>query len=551
LEETMLKGLMMERPLLISDIITYAAEIYPMVEVISESLENGRHRTTYGEAARRIAMLAHALNKAGVRPGDRVATLAWNGYRHLELYYAVAGIGAVCHTINPRLIAEQISFIIGQAQDRLLFADLTFLPLMENLRDKLPRDLRIVLMTDQAHMPASTVLIDLGCYEEMIAGAPTTYTWPALDERTASGLCYTSGTTGNPKGALYSHRSTVLHALSCILGARESLQRGNRILPVVPLFHANAWGLPYSAPLAGAALVLPGAKLDGASLFDLMDQEQVNVSWGVPAAWHGLIAEMTKRARKPAALREVLIGGAAAPVAMIDTFERDFGVNVVHGWGMTEIGPVGTLTQFSVEHDKTGEQTRRAIKRKQGRRNFGVELKIVDNSGTRLPHDGKSVGHLYVRGNTVVSGYYRNEAAGREAIDAEDWFCTGDIASIDAEGFMAIADRSKDLIKSGGEWISSIDLENVVSACPGIATCAVIGVPHPKWDERPLVVAVRTPGMEPTREDVLAFVSAKVARWQIPDDVVFVAGLPLTATGKISKRHLREQFQSYRLPTVA
>lgn len=546
----MLNGLMMERPLIISDIIAYAAEIYPMVEVISESLEGGRHRTTYGEVALRAAMLANALSEVGVTPGDRVATLAWNGYRHLELYYAIAGIGAVCHTINPRLVAEQIAFIIGQAEDRLLFADLTFLPLIENLRDKLPRDLRIIAMTDCAHLPASTALINLGCYEEIIAGEPTTYSWPTLDERTASGLCYTSGTTGNPKGALYSHRSTVLHALSCILGARNSLQRGSRILPVVPLFHANAWGLPYSAPLAGAALVFPGAKLDGASLFDLMDEEQVNVSWGVPAVWHGLIAEMAKRGRKPAALSEVLIGGAAAPVAMIDTFERDFGVNVVHGWGMTEIGPVGALTQFSVEHNRLDDETRRAIKRKQGRRNFGVELKIVDDSGTRLPHDGKSVGHLYVRGNTVVSGYYENEAASQEATDAEGWFNTGDVASIDHEGFMAITDRSKDLIKSGGEWISSIDIENAVSTCPGIATCAVIGVPHPKWDERPLVVAVKKPGMEPTKEDVLAFVSAKVAKWQIPDDVVFVADLPLTATGKISKKDLREQFRGHRLPTL-
>ena len=450
----------------------------------------------------------------------------------------------------PSTRVEQINFIVRQAEDRLLFADLTFLPLIEKLRDTLPTDLRVIAMTDRAHMPAATGLADLGCYEEMIAGRPATYAWPLLDERTACGLCYTSGTTGEPKGALYSHRSTVLHALGCILGARDSLQRGNRILPVVPLFHANAWGLPYSAPLAGAALVFPGAKLDGASLFDVMEQEKVDVSWGVPAVWQGLLAEMAKRGRKPAALKEILIGGSAAPTAMIDRFERDFGVNVVHGWGMTEIGPVGTLTQFSVEHNKHGLEERRAIKRKQGRRNFGVEMKITDNAGTRLPHDGNVVGHLYVRGNTVVSGYYKNEAASRDVIDAEGWFRTGDIASIDPEGFMAIADRSKDLIKSGGEWISSIDLENAVSACPGIAACAVIGVPHPKWDERPLLVAVKKQGLEPTREDILAFAAARVAKWQIPDDVVFVASLPLTATGKISKKDLREQFHGYRLPTT-
>lgn len=328
-------GSMMQRPLLVSDIMAYAAEIYPMVEVISQSVEGGRHRTTYGSTARRISQLAHALEEAGVRPGDRVATLAWNGFRHFELYYAIAGIGAICHTINPRLFAEQIVYIIHHAEDRLLFADLSFLPLLEKLRDKLPANLRIIAMADRASIPASTPLEDLGCYEDMIAGAPTTYPWPGLDEQTACGLCYTSGTTGEPKGALYSHRSTVLHALGCILGAQDSLQRGNRILPVVPLFHANAWGLPYTAPLAGCALVLPGAKLDGASLFELMDDERVDVSWGVPAVWQGLIAECTRRGRKPSALKEILIGGSAAPGAMIDSLERDFAINVVHGWGMT------------------------------------------------------------------------------------------------------------------------------------------------------------------------------------------------------------------------
>ena len=544
----MLRGLMMERPLLISDIITYAAELHPKTQIVSETVEGGRHRYGYADASRRIAQLTHALVEAGIKPGDRVATLAWNGYRHFELYYAISGLGAVCHTINPRLFPEQIAFIMRHADDRLLFTDLTFVPLLEKLKGRMPEGMRIAVMSDRAHMPPEAGLGDLICYEEMIAGKPQTIAWPELDERTAAALCYTSGTTGDPKGALYSHRSTVLHAVSSTLGNRSTFDPGTRVLPVVPLFHVNAWGLPYSAPLTGLSLVFPGPRLDGPSLFDLMDQEEVNSSWGVPTVWAGLLAEMAKRGRKPKALATVTIGGAAAPASMIDSFEKDFGVTAVQGWGMTEMSPIGTCSQFSIEHQALSEEERRLLKRKAGRRLWGVDLKIVDDGGHRQPHDGLATGHLYVRGHGVVSGYFNNETASREAIDAEGWFRTGDIASIDPAGFLGIADRSKDLIKSGGEWISSIDLENAAIAFPGIAACAVIGVPHPKWDERPLLVVVKKPGTEPAKTDILAYLAGRIAKWQVPDDVAFVEALPMTATGKVSKKDLRERFKDYKLP---
>ena len=541
----MLHGLMMERPLLISDILTYAAELSPEIEVVSATVEGGIHRYGYRAAHKRACQLAHALTTLGMQPGDRIATLAWNGYRHFELYYAISGIGAVCHTINPRLFPDQIAFIANHAADRLLFVDLTFLPILEKLQGRLPAGLRIIAMTDRAHMPAAPGGDGLICYEELLAGRPESFDWPVLDERTAAGLCYTSGTTGDPKGALYTHRSSVLHAVSATIAKRASFEKGKHILPVVPLFHVNAWGLPYACPLMGVSLVMPGPRLDGASLFDLMDQEQVHASWGVPTVWQGLLAEMAKRGRKPAGLSEVVIGGAAAPGAMIDSFEKDFGISVAQGWGMTEMSPIGTATQFSSEHAHLGADEKRLLKRKQGRRLFGVELKIVDGAGQRLPHDGVAFGDLYVRGNSVVSGYFNNEAASREAIDGEGWFKTGDIATIDKEGFMSIVDRSKDLIKSGGEWISSIDLENAALACPGIAQCAVIGVPHPKWDERPLLVVVKKEGADVAKEPILTFLAAKVAKWQLPDDVVFVDALPMTATGKISKKDLRGKFAGW------
>ncbi|MEZ5922838.1 MAG: long-chain-fatty-acid--CoA ligase [Hyphomicrobiaceae bacterium] len=541
-----MNGLMMEQPLLISDIIRFAAEIHPESEVISASVEGGVHRYSYAESLARISQLAHALRAEGIGPGDRVATLAWNGYRHFELYYAISGIGAVCHTLNPRLFPEQLIYITHHAKDKILFSDLTFLPLIDKLRDKLPQGMRYVAMTDRAHMPGQPG--DLLCYEDMIAGEPTTYDWPPFDERTAAGLCYTSGTTGEPKGALYTHRSSLLHSFYVILGNRTAFEPGKKVLPVVPLFHVNAWGLPYAAPLSGTSLVFPGAKLDGASLFDLMEAEKVYSSWGVPTVWQGLLAEMAKRGRAPAGLTEVIIGGSAAPPAMIEAFERDFGVDVTQGWGMTEMSPVGTCSRLMPKQMTLAPEQRWKFKQKQGRRLFGVELKIVDGNGRRLPHDGKAFGDLYVRGNTIISGYFENDKATREAMDAEGWFKTGDIATIDGDGYMTIVDRSKDLIKSGGEWISSIDIENSAMACPGVATCAVIGIAHPKWDERPLLIVVSKEGAGATKESILDFLRPKVAKWQMPDDVVFVDTLPLTATGKVSKKDLRAQFEDFRWP---
>ena len=482
----------------------------------------------------------------GISQGDRVATLAWNGYRHFELYYGISGMGAICHTINPRLPAEQLLYILGHAEDRVLFLDTTFVPLAEALADHLPKGLTLVVMTDRAHMPDST--LDLLCYEELLEGQPAEYDWPDLPEDTAASLCYTSGTTGHPKGALYSHRSTVLHAFYIAISVARSLREGARILPVVPMFHVNSWGLPYAAPMVGASLIMPGPGLDGASLFDLMEREKVTASWGVPTVWLGLRAEMEKRGRAPEALDQLVIGGSAASKSMIDFFEGQ-GVDVCHAWGMTEMSPVGTHAQLPVSMADLPDEEKLGRKAKQGRRVFGVDLKILGEDGARLPHDGKAAGELFVRGNAVISGYYRNEEATEAAFDAEGWFGTGDVATIDAEGFLQIQDRTKDLIKSGGEWISSIDLENIAMAHPKVANCAVIAVAHPKWEERPLLVVVpREAGDPPTLSEVHEMMLEHVAKWQLPDDMVVVEDLPMTATGKVSKLTLRKRFAEHRLP---
>ena len=538
-------GLMMHRPLNIADILTYGAQSHPQGEVVSARVEGDLHRTTYAETARRVARLAHALRALGVEPGDRVATLAWNGHRHLELYYAVSGIGAVCHTINPRLSAEQMVYILRHADDRVLFLDATFAPLVAKLREHLPERLRLVVMTDRAHMPEG---LDAECYEDLLEGQPEEIEWPELDEDTAAGLCYTSGTTGRPKGALYSHRSTVFHAMLIAITLSDSLRPGRKILPVVPLFHVNAWGIPYAAPLAGCSLVMPGPKLDGASLYELMDAEGVFSAWGVPTVWLGLLGEIRKRGGPPRGLGDVVIGGTAAPRSMIQAFE-DAGVNVCHAWGMTEMSPIGTQGNLPGYLSQLPKEERLKLKGKQGRRVFGVELKIVDEEGRRLPHDGQATGELHVRGNAVISGYYEDEEASREAFDAEGWFRTGDIASIDPDGFLQITDRAKDLIKSGGEWISSIDLENVVMSHPGVANCAVIAVPHPRWDERPLLIVVPQEGQpRPEPAELMELLGQHFAKWQLPDDVVYADALPLTATGKVSKLTLREQFAGHELP---
>jgi fatty-acyl-CoA synthase len=543
----MLRGLMMDRPLLVSSAIEYAAEVYPDVEVVSQTIEGGIHRYGYRAARERIGRLANALVALGIKPGDRVATLAWNGYRHFELYYAIAGIGAVCHTINPRLFDEQITYIANHAEDTALFFDLTFLPLVERLKPSFKSIGTYVLMTDREHMPA-TQIKGLLCYEGLLAEMAPEIAWPEFDENAACALCYTSGTTGEPKGVLYSNRSMVLHSLVVIAAHPHTFARNRKILPVVPLFHANAWGLPYITPITGCPFILPGMKLDGASLFDLMESEGVESGWGVPTVWLGLLDEIKKRGRKPKTLAQILSGGSAMPQAMIDVFTRDLDIEVMHGWGMTEMSPVGTLTILRPEERTQGPKERAALTAKQGRRIYGVELKVIDEHGNRAPADGETSGELFVRGSTIVSGYFNNPEASARQIDAEGWFATGDVAKMTPDGWLMIVDRTKDLVKSGGEWISSIDVENAALACKGIANCAVIGVPHPKWNERPLLVAVKAPGAEPTKAEILDTLASKVAKWQLPDDVVFIEALPLTATGKISKKDLRARFAEYKLP---
>ena len=532
-----MQGLMMNRPLLIADILEFAAQTHATAEVVSARVEGDVNRLGYARIRDRAAQLAHALTGAGVGRGDRVATLAWNGHRHLELYYGISGMGAVCHTINPRLPRGQMEYILGHAAPKLLFADVTFEPILGGI--DLPDGLRVVWLAEEDAAPGES-------YEAMIGDQRPEFDWPELDEDAAAGLCYTSGTTGRPKGALYSHRSTVLHALSVIASIPGALAPSQRILPVVPLFHVNAWGLPYAAPLAGASVVFPGPRLDGASLWDLMDAEAVTSAWGVPTVWMGLKAEIETRGALPGAFKEVVVGGSAAPRPLIEFFERQ-GVGVNHAWGMTEMSPIGTQGVLPADMEDMPLGERVAVKGAQGRRIFGVDLKIVGEDGERLPHDGQAQGELAVRGPAVVSGYFEDEEASRAAIDAEGWFRTGDVASIDERGFLRIADRSKDLIKSGGEWISSLDLEDVVMKHPRVAACAVIAVPHEKWDERPLLVAVPA-GEAPQASEIMELLSKDFARWQLPDDVVWVEELPLTATGKVSKLTLREQFKDHPMP---
>jgi len=540
-------GMMMDRPLRIADILTYAEDMHGASEVISSTVEGGMHRQTYIEMAARSRKLGKALLALGVKLGDRVATLAWNSYRHMELYYGVPCIGAICHTLNPRLSAEQMIYITNHAEDRAMFVDLTFVPLLEALVDKLPRGMAYVIMTDAAHMP-ETSLPNVHCYEDLLAAQDDDFEWPDFDENTAAGLCYTSGTTGNPKGALYTHRSQVLHGLLVGISMQNAMRSGKKVLPVVPLFHANAWGAAHGAPLTGASLVMPGPKLDGASVFDLMEGEEVFAAWGVPTVWLGLMAEIEKRGRIPKGLCEVVIGGSAAAPSLVQGFE-DMGVSVCHAWGMTEMSPLGSLGLLSPDMDNWTPEARLAKKATQGRRAFGVDFKLVDEAGNRQPHDGKANGELYVRGATIVSGYYNNAEASAAAMDDEGWFGTGDVASISEDGFLSITDRAKDLIKSGGEWISSIDVENLALAHPDIANCAVIAVPHPKWDERPVLIVAPVPGRTPKSASILAHLASGLAKWQLPDDIIFVDDLPLTATGKVSKLTLRKQFADHKLAT--
>ncbi len=542
-----LMGQMMSQPLLISGIIEFAARHYGGNEIVSRRIEGDLHRSSYRECHRRSRRLAKGLQALGVNMGDRVATLAWNGYRHMEAYYAVSGSGAVLHTINPRLFPEQIVYICNHAEDQFLLFDLTFLALVEDVAARCKSVKGFILMCDRERMPAKTNIQNLLCYEDVIDAHTDDYVWPMFDENSAATLCYTSGTTGHPKGVLYSHRSTVLHAYASALPNALNVGSFDTVLPVVPMFHVNAWGLPYSVPLSGAKMVFPGAALDGKSLYELFESEKVTFSAGVPTVWLGLINFMLQNQRTFSSLRRMVIGGAACPPAMMATLIDHFGVQVIHAWGMTEMSPLGTAGGLQVKHLALPPDQQRQILLKQGHAIYGVDLKIVGDDGMELPWDGVTCGHLLVKGPWVISSYFRHEGAD---VLQNGWFPTGDVATIDADGYLQITDRSKDMIKSGGEWIGTIELENLAMGHPAVLQAACIGIRHPKWDERPLLLLVKRPGLEVTREEMLQFFEGKIAKFWIPDDVLFIDALPMGATGKIQKNKLREQFKEYRLPTA-
>jgi len=544
-----MQGSMMQLPLLISSLLVHAERHHPEQQIVSRRVEGDIHRMTYRELAARARRMANALKALGVKQSDRVATLAWNGYRHLELYYAVSGSGAVLHTLNPRLHADQVVYIADHAEDQVLFFDLTFLPLVEAIAHRVKTIKAFVAMTDRAHMPASSKIPGLKCYEELIADASDEFAWPTFDEGLASSLCYTSGTTGNPKGVLYSHRSTMLHTFAIALPDALSCSAKESILPVVPMFHVNAWGLPYAACMMGSKLVFPGAGLDGKSLYELFESERVTLSAGVPTVWQGLLSYVESNDLKFSTMRRTVIGGSACPPAMMTTFQERYDVQVIHAWGMTEMSPVGTVAVLKGSQVDLPAAERFALQSKQGRAVYGVDMKIVDADGKELPWDGEHSGELMVRGPWIVSQYFKGEGGDPlvRGADGNGWFPTGDVATIDSSGFMQITDRSKDVIKSGGEWIGSIDLENVAMAHPAVAMAACIAARHQKWDERPLLIVVRKPNSTLTKEELIAFYEGKIAKWWTPDDVVFVESIPLGATGKMLKNRLREQYSSHLL----
>ncbi|MDQ3060634.1 MAG: 3-(methylthio)propionyl-CoA ligase [Pseudomonadota bacterium] len=540
-------GLMQNQSLLISSLIEFAARHHGDAQIVSRRVEGDIHRYTYKDAARRARQAAHALDALKLDFSDRVATLAWNGYRHFELYYGVSGSGRVLHTINPRLHPDQIAWIASHAEDRVLCFDLSFLPLVQAIHARCPTIGHYIALCDADRLPLDSGIPNLQSYESWIAGQPTDYTWPSFDENTASSMCYTSGTTGHPKAALYSHRSSTLHAYAAALPDVMGISARDSVLPVVPMFHVNAWGLPYSGALTGAKLVFPGPALDGKSVYELMEAEKVTYAAGVPTVWQMLLTHMKPQGLRFSTLRRTVIGGSACPPAMIRAFNEDYGVEVLHAWGMTEMSPLGTLCTLKNKHDALPEDEKMKIRLKQGRAIYGIDMKIVDGAGQELPWDGKTYGDLLVKGPWVLRDYYKGEGAS-PLVDG--WFPTGDVATIDADGYMQITDRSKDVIKSGGEWISSIDIENIAVAHPAVLMAACIGVPHPKWDERPIIVVVKKPGLEVSREELLKFYEGKTARWQIPDDVVFVDAIPMGGTGKMMKVRLRELLKDYRLPTA-
>ena len=540
-------GLMQQHSLLISSLIEFASRHHGDGEVVSRRVEGDIHRYTWAEVANRSRQMANALDALGLNQGDRVATLAWNGYRHLELYFGVSGSGRVLHTLNPRLHPDQVVWIANHAEDQVLFFDMTFLPLVQAVHARCTTIKHWVAMCDQDKLPKDSGIPHLTSYEAHIGAQSTKFEWPELDENTASSMCYTSGTTGNPKAALYSHRSTMLHAYAAALPDVMCISAKDAVLPVVPMFHVNAWGIPYSAAMTGAKLVFPGPALDGKSVYELIEAEKVSFAAGVPTVWQMLLSHMKPQGLKFSSLKRTVIGGSACPPAMIDAFRESYGVDVLHAWGMTEMSPLGTLCTLKNKHLNLPAEAQMKLRLKQGRSIFGVDMKIVNEAGETLPHDGKTYGDLLVIGPWIIREYYKQEG---DSPLVDGWFPTGDVATIDEDGFMQITDRSKDVIKSGGEWISSIDIENIAMAHPEVMMAACIGMVHPKWDERPVVCVVKKPGAELTSSDLLKFYEGKTAKWQIPDDVIFVESIPLGATGKMLKTKLREQLAGYKLPSL-
>ncbi len=540
-------GLMMPTQLTINSLIEFAAKFHGDTEIVSRSVEGPIHRYTYGEAFHRVHRLANVLSNLGVAKGDRVATLAWNGYRHLELYFAISGMGAVCHTINPRLFPDQVAFIVNHAADKVIFVDLTFVPLIEALSEHLSGVNAIVFMTDKEHMPETTLANAL-CYEDLMADAAEGFDWPEIEENMASSLCYTSGTSGNPKGVLYSHRSTVLHSFAICMPDGMGISANEAILPVVPMFHVNAWGIPYGAAMAGAKLVFPGAGMDGASVWEMLDTERVTFAAGVPTIWMMLLQYLKESGKSLPHLKQTIIGGAALPQSMIETFEKEYDVEAIHAWGMTEMSPLGTVCRLKGKMGGLSTDDQMNVKIKQGRPIYGVDLKIVDDEYNPLPHDGKAFGELCVKGPWIVDDYFEDTEASKLVMTEDGWFRTGDVSTIDEDGYMLIVDRSKDVIKSGGEWISSIELENIAVGHEGVAEAAVIGIAHQKWGERPILVCVLHEGASVSGDEILKIYEGKIPDWSLPDAVEFIDELPHTATGKIKKLKLREIFADYKLP---
>ncbi|MEC7266375.1 MAG: long-chain-fatty-acid--CoA ligase [Pseudomonadota bacterium] len=540
-------GAMQDVPLLVNRILDHALVNHPEREIVSRLVEGNIHRETYADAHLRSRKLSQALQALGFGQGDVLATLAWNTHRHFEAWYAITGIGGVYHTLNPRLFAEQLSYIINHAGDKVIFTDLTFVPILEGIEKEIPNVKGFIIMTDAAHMPETT-LSNVHCYEDLIDGQSGDFNWVEVDERAPCGMCYTSGTTGNPKGVCYTHRSNVLHTLvgnsSDVIGLRSV----DSLLPVVPLFHANAWGLAFGAPAVGAKIVNPGPNMDGESIYQLLTEEKVTFTAAVPTVWLMLMQHLETNKLDLPDLETVVIGGSAVPRVMLEKFERDYGVSVKHAWGMTEMSPLGTIASFKAGMENMTFDEQMDIKVKQGRPPYLMEIKITDDDGNELPRDGKAFGHLLVRGPFVVGEYIKGD--GGQILDEDGFFDTGDVATIDPLGFMQITDRSKDVIKSGGEWISSIEIENIAVGHEKVQEAAVIGIAHPKWDERPLLVVIKNEGAEVSKEEILGYLEGKIAKWWMPDDVVFVDEIPHTATGKIQKLTLRQQFEDYKLPTA-